>query len=85
LKAVNPCCGWSNPVLCPGDRLAWLEVNRVPVFDIDSNIVGILGTYQDITERREAEEALRSSKQVLQIVFDNIPQRVFFGKIAVLS
>jgi PAS domain S-box-containing protein len=71
LRAIEPRTG-------PGDRLAWLEVNRVPVFDIDGNVVGILGTYQDITERKEAEEALRSSKQVLQIVFDNIPQRIFW-------
>jgi PAS domain S-box-containing protein len=71
LRVVEPCTR-------TGERIAWLEVNRVPVFDIDGNVVGILGTYQDITERREAEEALRSSKQVLQIVFDNIPQRIFW-------
>jgi PAS domain S-box-containing protein len=78
LESGKPVLRVVEPRTRPGDRPAWLEVNRVPVFDIDGNVVGILGTYQDITERKEAEEALRSSKQVLQIVFDNIPQRVFW-------
>jgi PAS domain S-box-containing protein len=78
IESGKPVLRVVEPRTLPGERLAWLEVNRVPVFDIDGNIVGILGTYQDITERKEAEGALRSSKQVLQIVFDNIPQRIFW-------
>ncbi len=61
-----------------GGRQAWLEINKVPVFDIEGNLIGILGTYQDVTERKIAEEEVQSSKQVLQIIFDNIPQRVFW-------
>ncbi|HEY9880669.1 MAG TPA: ATP-binding protein, partial [Leptolyngbyaceae cyanobacterium] len=37
-----------------------------------------LGTYEDITDRIQAEEDLRESKQLLQLVMDNIPQYIFW-------
>jgi diguanylate cyclase (GGDEF)-like protein/PAS domain S-box-containing protein len=38
----------------------------------------VLGIAQNITERKLAEWKLRDSRQMLQLVIDNIPQRVFW-------
>ncbi|MBD2259248.1 PAS domain S-box protein [Pseudanabaena sp. FACHB-2040] len=56
----------------------WCDTNKVPLFGSDSHLVGLLGTYEDITDRIRAEEALRESKQLLQLVMDNIPQSIFW-------
>ncbi|MFO0805961.1 MAG: PAS domain S-box protein [Gemmataceae bacterium] len=41
----------------------WLETNKAPLRDEDGNVVGVLGTWQDISERKVAEEQLLRSEQ----------------------
>ncbi|MEM6613935.1 MAG: PhnD/SsuA/transferrin family substrate-binding protein, partial [Cyanobacteria bacterium P01_C01_bin.72] len=45
---------------------AWLETNKIPLHDADGKVIGILGTFQDITLRKEAEVALKQSKEELE-------------------
>lgn len=56
----------------------WCDTNKIPLYSSDRHLIGILGTYEDVTSRIEAEEALRTSKQLLQLVIDNIPQYIFW-------
>ena len=39
------------------DGEAWLRTSKVPLVDADGTLIGVLGTYEDITERRAAEQA----------------------------
>ncbi|MFW9807526.1 MAG: PAS domain S-box protein, partial [Candidatus Thorarchaeota archaeon] len=41
---------------------AWIEINIVPLHDDDGNVIGVLGTYNDITEKRIAEDNLIKSE-----------------------
>ncbi len=50
-------------------KQAWLETNKIPLHDADGKVVGILGTYEDITERKKAEEELRKA-------YDDLEKRV---------
>lgn len=43
-------------------KQCWLETNKIPFHDSDGNVVGILGTYEDITERKLAQELLAESE-----------------------
>ncbi|MGD1860558.1 MAG: PAS domain S-box protein [Leptolyngbyaceae cyanobacterium] len=36
----------------------WLEINKLPLHDPNGNVSGILGTYQDISDRKRAEAAV---------------------------
>ena len=47
-------------------KRVWLDKNRIPLHDSEGNVVGILLTSEDITERQEAEEALRKSEARLR-------------------
>ncbi|MBD2296086.1 PAS domain S-box protein [Anabaena sphaerica FACHB-251] len=61
----------------PDGSLMWIETNKVPLRDADGNIIGILVTYEDITSRRTAEEALRYSEERFRIALNNSPIVVF--------
>jgi PAS domain S-box-containing protein len=49
-----------------GGRQGWSETNKVPLHDEQGNVIGILGTFEDVTERIEAQEALKQSEASLQ-------------------
>lgn len=46
-----------------GGKTAYLETNKVPLHDAEGNVIGVLGTYEDITERRLAEEEIRQRRE----------------------
>ncbi|MBW1848779.1 MAG: PAS domain S-box protein, partial [Deltaproteobacteria bacterium] len=56
-----------EPYLRSNGTQAWAKTNKVPLRDTEGKIVGILGTYEDITERKNAEDALKEAKNVLEI------------------
>ena len=44
----------------------WIETNKVPFSDDSLNVIGILGTFQDITRLKEAETVLLQNKELLE-------------------
>ena len=66
-----------------GERTIWVRTISRPAFR-DGNIVGVVGVLQDITESREAEEALRRSEErfrelssMLHMICDNVPDMIW--------
>jgi PAS domain S-box-containing protein len=45
-----------------GDRIRWLRTSKIPLHDREGNVTGVMGTYEDITERKESEEAIRRAQ-----------------------
>ncbi len=60
-----------EPQLQADGKQAWVETNKVPLHDAEGNVVGILGTYEDITERRQAERALQIAEERYRTIFEN--------------
>ncbi len=49
-------------------RVAWLDTTKIPLEDASGTVIGLLGVYEDITERKRAEEEkLAMEKQLLQV------------------
>jgi PAS domain S-box-containing protein len=53
-------------------------VSKATYKEARGEIAGVVEAIQDITERREAEKALRRSQAMLQTVLNNIPQLVYW-------
>ena len=50
---------------------AWLDTNKIPLHDSEGNVVGLLGTYEDITERVISEQALKKSEVKYREAYNN--------------
>ncbi len=51
--------------------LSWARTNKVPLKDREGSIIGILGTYEDVTKIKRANEALRMSEDKYRNLFNN--------------
>jgi diguanylate cyclase (GGDEF)-like protein/PAS domain S-box-containing protein len=43
----------------PDGSLLWLRTNKLPLWDRQGKVIGVIGTYEDITERKVAEERVQ--------------------------
>ncbi len=44
------------------NQTIWVETNKIPLHDANGTLMGILGTFEDITERIQADNKLRESE-----------------------
>ncbi|MBE9207109.1 PAS domain S-box protein [Nostoc sp. LEGE 06077] len=68
-----------SPLRLVNGRQAWLETNKIPLHDVAGNVVGLLGTVEDITERQQAQEALEKSEARFRFLAESIPQQVWIA------
>ncbi len=47
-------------------NLFWLNTNKIPLRDGEGNVVGIFGTYENITERKQVEQSLKKLNETLE-------------------
>jgi PAS domain S-box-containing protein len=66
IKSGQPKLGYEEPQTTPDGRQIWLRTNKVPLRDADGVVRGILGTYEDITEWKRAEQVQRASLQIAE-------------------
>ena len=77
MESGRPKLGYEQMQVRAGGRKTWVRVSKVPLFDGDGRVVGMLSTCEDMTDRVRAEEALRESERFLASIIDNIPTMVF--------
>ncbi len=56
-----------EPLLEADGKQLWLDTNKIPLHDSEGNVIGILGTFEDITDRKQAQEELRKSRERFEL------------------
>jgi PAS domain S-box-containing protein len=77
MEADTPELHIIEPQLQADGKQAWLDTNKVPFHDAEGNVVGILGTFEDFTERKRAEEELRAAHRQMQDIIEFLPDATF--------
>ena len=57
----------------PDGSQMWVDTTKVPLTDNDGRVTGILGIYEDITERKRMQEAVQQSELKWKTLFSILP------------
>ncbi|HSM51225.1 MAG TPA: ATP-binding protein [Thermoanaerobaculia bacterium] len=64
MESGEPKLNYVEPQVKPDGSAAWLNTSKVPLRDDDGRVIGVLGTYEDITERRRLEAQLLHAQKL---------------------
>lgn len=59
MTSNQPTLAVEETLVKAGGEQRWIKNSKVPLHDKNGSAIGILGTYEDITERRQVDQALR--------------------------
>ena len=62
-------------------HILWIQARGQIVFNPDGRINHVSGVFYNITQRKEAEEALRRHRAEQQIILDSVPAMIFYKDI----
>jgi PAS domain S-box-containing protein len=58
-------------------NVRWLETTKIPLRGEDGQTYGVLGVFEDITERRQGVEILEQERNLLRTLIDTLPSSVY--------
>jgi len=66
MESGQPKLSFEEPQTTPEGATIWLSTSKVPLRDEHDQVIGVLGIYNDITARKQAEEALHLLNETLE-------------------
>jgi PAS domain S-box-containing protein len=53
-------------------KVTWLDISKIPIHDANQKVIGVLGVVEDITQRKQAEEALKAEQEKSENLLLNV-------------
>lgn len=72
-----PKMNYEEPQHKADGSISWLRTTKVPLRDKDEQIIGMLGMYEDITEWKKAEDAVRESEEKYHAIVDAFDGQIY--------
>ena len=68
MESGQPKLNYEEPLTSTNGKLVYLRTSKVPLRDANQAIIGILGIYEDITERKKAEQMEKHLTRALKLL-----------------
>ncbi|MDJ0658878.1 MAG: EAL domain-containing protein [Crocosphaera sp.] len=76
INTGNPELNFVEKKRNPEGQEVWYSTNKIPIKDGDGNIVGVLGTIENITERKLVERELFEEKELAKVTLNSLGEAV---------
>lgn len=77
IESGQPKFNIEEPLTTGDNRTIWLRTNKIPLYKSDNEIIGVLASYEDITERKQIEQALQESERRYATLAASAPVGIF--------
>ena len=77
MESGQPRLHFEEPQTTPDGRTIWLRTSKVPLLDVSGDVFGVLGMYEDITERKQAEAELAKFHDDLEAVIAQRTEQLY--------
>jgi len=69
---------YENDVKTKSGEIRTIQWHNTLLKDLDGNITGLISSGEDITERKQAEEALTRERYLMDALMNNLPDNIYF-------
>ena len=73
ISAGKPCKNEEEVIYADDGHKELLETIRLPMYDQNGKLLGVLGVARDITEKKATEDRIQEQKQLLETIINAIP------------
>ncbi|WP_228052845.1 PAS domain S-box protein [Nodosilinea sp. LEGE 07298] len=77
IATQTPRLNYEKPIINYQGKQIWIRTSKIPLTNSQGEIIGILGCYDDITQRKQAEAALHDSEERLRLALIASNQGMF--------
>ncbi|MBE0662452.1 MAG: PAS domain S-box protein [Bacteroidales bacterium] len=67
---------FEEPQTSPDGSIIFIRTNKTPLVNTDGEVIGILGTFEDITEKKLTDELIRSNEIRYRSLIENAPDSI---------
>lgn len=78
VETRTPIVDIEEKLIWPDGRVSWTSTTKLPLYDLDGNVMGTFGISRSITERKKLEEVVLTERKRLADIIDAMPNPVFF-------